>query len=175
MKLTPRERKILHIAQFQADIPIHEIARQAGMREHTVRHCIGSLLSRGIVEPVTLINLTALGFTEYLLYFSLAPVSAERRRSILKTILETESVSWASRVSGEYQFAVLLVVKSQLEIRLFLERLSDQNGEIFGRKAFSALNSWNYYPCSISRASNRKCASSNRQSLQTTTRRITGF
>lgn len=145
MKLTPKERKILFHAQFRAAEPLHEIARKAGVREHTVRHCLESLLLRKIIEPITLFNLGALGFGEYAIYFAFAPISLKQQNAVLQSMVASEQVNWVGGVGSEFQYLVVLNARNADDVWDFFSALAAKHGEIFGNKAFSIRRCWTFY------------------------------
>lgn len=145
MKLTPKEKRILATAQYRADAPLSVIAKLSGYREHTVRHCINSLLDRKLIEPFTLINVSALGFSDYAVFFSFAP-GCSSPKDVLAWIQSHEAVGWVGEVAGEFEHVVLLSVRDITEVAEFFAMLSERFGEVMASKSQSTRLSWCYFP-----------------------------
>ena len=97
MRLSAKEKTILHAIEHQATTPISEIEKQTGLKAHTIRYHIGNLKDRGlIVGKAPFINPYPLGYTDYTFYFSLAATSARKANSLLTTFMKEEGITWVA-------------------------------------------------------------------------------
>ena len=95
--LTPREKLIMQTAILQANVPVSELAKQLGMRAHTVRRGIEALYDRKIfLGKRPYINSFALGLTEYLFFVSLTGRPQDVREEFVQTLVNHERVGFVA-------------------------------------------------------------------------------
>ena len=80
MKIGTAEEKVLACIQHCALDPIPSLARKTGLKTHVVRYAVSRLKEAGIITgPRPFVNLFPLGYSSYLLYFSIAAASQRKR------------------------------------------------------------------------------------------------
>lgn len=132
MKLTEQQSRVISVAQFQADAPFSLISRQAGVREHTARRIIDSLLEKGVIVPFAVINLYRLGISEFDIYFSLGQETKKKKQIFLNKILSERATCWLQTVSGDFEYALGIAERSPIEATAFLDNISRQfSGNVF--------------------------------------------
>ena len=82
MKLTDKERKVLACVELQADMPIDQVRKQSGLRDHTIRYALKRLEERGIIQKIPVVNLSVMGFTMHNIFFSLSAESSRQKNSL---------------------------------------------------------------------------------------------
>lgn len=138
MKLTERDRQILTCIEHRANQPISSYRSRIGYKDHTIRHHMNNLRSRGvIVGQAPFINMYRLGYTDYTFFFSLAPEHGTQRDRFIKKLLSAEHVSWLALVGGDYQYGVSLCVKQSEDALAQLKKLSLELGNMLSDKALS--------------------------------------
>jgi DNA-binding Lrp family transcriptional regulator len=145
MPLTEKEKQIIAAVQLRADTPLAQIAKNLHLKEHTVRYAMHSLLERDMLRPHTLINLTALGYTEYEVLFSLSCPSAKTVRSFLEYLTACPRVTWLAAVSGDYQYVMILSAHDVGELADFFDNLFDRFGHIICDKEVANRISLTYF------------------------------
>ena len=143
--LSPRERKILAFVQLQADAPIQRIAREVGVQAHTVRSTLQNLVERGAIMPFTVVNPFPLGYSWYLLLFSLPAERKAVRQEVVQAFANIPEVSWLASFSGDFDYQVGFHAKSQLHAHAILNELSNASPYLFRHKSFALRTSFHYF------------------------------
>jgi DNA-binding Lrp family transcriptional regulator len=146
VKLTEKEAKTLACVDLRSDAPISLIQKESGLREHTIRHALRSLLRRQVITPVPFINLHRLGLTIYTIFFT---VSGEKRGSheaLIKALIAAPEIIWVGEFGGEFQYGIALATKRFQDFALFMSEISKKHGSVFHDKAISIEISFTMYP-----------------------------
>lgn len=151
MKLTQREIEILAALQYKADLPLSDVARMTGHREHTVRYTVESLVERGIISRRTYINIYPLGYFKEAFFFSLTPDSRKFRGPLLDFLIKSPQIGYVAELGGEYQYKVDICGRTLDEISWFLNELYEQFGEILQGKSHAILVQLADFPTKIIR------------------------
>ena len=78
MKLNPKDREILAAAELQGSATVAELGKLTGYRQHTVRYSLDRFKEQGLIRRRCYVNLFSLGYSYYILYFSLSPQAQEQ-------------------------------------------------------------------------------------------------
>jgi len=146
MKPGEKEKRILAQIQIQADRPLSDIASATGYREHTIRNCLKQLREAGIIRKCFCINPYRLGYFFQIFYFSILPDSRKHRPALIDFLVGSPHTSYVVEVGGEYQFKVAICAKDLTDIAAFIQRLSEEFGNILHQKCFSTSLSVNDFP-----------------------------
>ncbi|MCB0354713.1 MAG: Lrp/AsnC family transcriptional regulator [Bdellovibrionales bacterium] len=138
MRLSDKERLILHAAQLEAKATAKALSKATGFREHTVRYCLSSLRQRGVLEYVPFINVYPLGFTQFGLFFSLASERADSNAELLDFLSRSEYVSFIVQVGGDFQYGISVCTRDIFGLSAFLKLLASRFGNLFFSKAVAA-------------------------------------
>lgn len=137
-RFSDRELRVLAASVNRADLPVSELAKDLKLREHTVRYILANLKQRGeIYARVPFLNLYALGYCDFAVYFSLAPAKKSRIQDALKVLKHESSVTWMASLGGEFQYCMVITVTSALEVPALLDRLAKENGVILNSSILS--------------------------------------
>lgn len=145
IKLSQRECDVIAASELLADAPVGELRRLTGYRDHTIRYFIQRALERKVIARRCFINLNALGYSQFQIYFSLASQQKESRIGVIKELTTSEKVSWLGELGGEFQYGVSICVKSVQEVWDFLDDLSEKFGAIFTEKTVAIRVSLSYF------------------------------
>lgn len=147
MMLTDKQRKILCSVQLQASASVTKIAEETGYREHTVRYCLEDLRSRGILEAFAFVDPSALGYGNYVIYFSRAAESKLSRHEFVKALLQSPRTGWVAEFGGDFQYGVSIFARNVAEVNSFLSVLIERCGGCFFEKSFALPVSWTMFRC----------------------------
>jgi DNA-binding Lrp family transcriptional regulator len=146
VRLTQSERRVLAHLELAADVPLTEVARTMGVRMHTLRYALERLRARGIVSKRPFVNIYALGFSDYALFFSLAPEHQRNTTRFLKALALSDRVSWLATFGGDYHYGMSVSARSPAEVQSFLEQVSEAYPGIFYRKSLSVRTALTLFP-----------------------------
>ncbi len=144
-ELTQREREILAVCGLEADLPAAVVAKRAGCSEQTVRVALRGLLDRKLIVQRSCIDISQLGLSSYQLLFSLQTNHMSERQTLLNRLESLPGVVWFAELDGDYNY-VMTVCHGEIQLLLSrLDRIGDEFGEIFSKKAFAQqLLCWCY-------------------------------
>lgn len=146
VKLTEKEATVLACVELRANAPMALFRKESGLREHTIRYALRSLISRKVITPLPFINLHRLGYTVYSLFFTVGGEKRGAHDALIRSLVAAPNVLWVGEFGGEYQYGVGFGAKHLSELTLFLDALSKKHGAIFHDKAVSVQISSTVYP-----------------------------
>ena len=126
MRLSAKARAILAYAGLHADSSPTVIAKQLGLRVHTVRYTLDRLSRRGVIKKRWVIDLMACGWTRHEIFFALAPIARGTRRKMMEWLVKHPLCTYVAEVGGEFDYEVILVAKSSSQVQGVLGELSQQ-------------------------------------------------
>lgn len=147
MNLSKTRAKILSHAFLQADAPAVAIAKECGSTEKTVRNTLYLLRERNVINAFPLVNIHALGLTDYCIYFSLAFDEAKNRREVFNFLASSSQVAWLAELSGEFHFTVSVIAKDIFEVYRFFQSLSTKVCGISITKNLALRVNWTSFRC----------------------------
>ena len=159
MRLSPKQEQILAAAHLQANASIAELARTTGYRAHSVRYCLEELAERKIIQRFPLINIHALGITDYCVF--LAPAASKRvpRARLLQFFCSYPNAAFVAELSGEFSYTVSLFARSVFEIENFFGELTATLPDVSFQKSFALRTRWTLFPPKSSGARRTKLVS----------------
>ncbi|NQU78306.1 AsnC family transcriptional regulator [Candidatus Woesearchaeota archaeon] len=130
VQLTEKDKQILKILTKDASLSYMEIARKLKLTFDTVRYRIKNLEKKGIIAGYsTSINLSKLGYTEYLFKIKLSNISKEKYRRLRNVIRENNNIVYASYDININSFLFICAFKTPNEIgkisKVFRKNYSD--------------------------------------------------
>jgi DNA-binding Lrp family transcriptional regulator len=146
MKLSDIERKVLASLGQLGDCSVSELARRSGTKEHSARYAIRQLCQRKIIFPYTYISLRPLGYLARTITFSVYARDTETRQNLIQAIVSNSVVSWMAEFSGDFQFGCTIQVRTELEVRQFLDTLFCFPGIKILKKVVRSELALVYYP-----------------------------
>lgn len=145
MRLTDREKAILLASHFRGRGPVAALRKETGVRDHTIRYYLNRFREEKIVRPGVLIDLYALGYTEYEVYFSLAAEEERHKEELLKVLAASPQVAWFAELGGSYQYVMTLCVPAVSDVAAFLDKLAKRFGNIFFEKSLAVIVSFSLF------------------------------
>ncbi len=132
--LTPLQRKIVGLIQFDARLSVAEIARTLTVREGSVRYAIQALRENQIIYFSPLIDLSKLGLTTHTLLFSLNTKDRDKIERARNFLSSAPQITYASEIGGKFQFASAFVSRTVSGIAQFMQLLEHSIGDILLEK-----------------------------------------
>ncbi len=123
-KLSLEEKVVLQVALLQAEVPIRELAKQAGMQPHKVRYILSSFNESGIfLGKRAHVNAAAIGLVEYQTYLSLGAVTDAQHKEFPKFVSGLEGVSVVTDLAGEFQYDVRIMARTASDLNAVLDTI----------------------------------------------------
>jgi Lrp/AsnC family transcriptional regulator, leucine-responsive regulatory protein len=145
MELSEKERQVVSAMNLQADMPLAQVAREAGYREHVVRYALSSLLERSALQLALVVDEVKLGIHKYEALLSFSPPSIDALTSIEAELIKAPLLWWITKLSGPYDYYVSLCVTDESEIGLFFDSLREEFGSVFSKKSLAQYCGWAHF------------------------------
>lgn len=146
MKLTEKESLVIAALELRADAPMALVRKESGLRDHTIRYALRSLIERNVITPLPFINLHRLGLTVYSIFFTFGGEKRGAHNALIRALIAEPMVLWVGEFGGEYHYGVGVAVRRLGELTGFLDALSQKHGAIFRDKAISVQISSTIFP-----------------------------
>ncbi len=140
------ERRVIIGARFAARESIAALAERIGVRSYILQRAIKTLRDRGIISPYVAVDVSKLGFTDYAVFFSVSPETAQVHRKLVQFLLQSAQVPWAVELAGEYQYAFSLICRHISEVDEFLLSLGKAVGVEMTNRTVLTRTSWTLFP-----------------------------
>lgn len=146
MRLSAKQLELLAHVELRARDPVRELAKRAGVREHTARYFLNRFHDLGIVgEARPIIDVSRLGFVHYTLLFSLASKRPKDRTAVLEALRALPMVSWLFSLGGEFHYGVSFNVFTMHELVEVLDSLGARFGHLFFNKQVATQKAFVYF------------------------------
>ena len=136
MKTSPQEVQVLAAINKLGAAPVQKLAEHAGLKAHAVRYALQAMIDRKAIEPVSAINMQAIGLKPYMLYFSIKAATHAEEERAAQVAAAHQNVSWVAELSGEYQFGMQVLAPSAPAALKIIGDIRAQMGVTWFRKAF---------------------------------------
>ena len=140
------ERKVVIGSRFAARESITVLAKRIGLRSHIVQRALRNLRERAILSPYVAVDVSKLGFTDYAVFFSVSPESAQMHQKLVQFLLQSVQVPWAVELVGEYQYAFSLICRHISEVDEFLLSLGKAVRIEMTNRTVLTRTSWTVFP-----------------------------
>ncbi len=137
-KLTSNQEKILSALDLQGTLPLRELKKTTGLKEHTIRYCLKGLEEKKMLSVIPFLNVNCLGFSHYGIFFSLGTVKRTTHSALLDYLLKSENVSFLCELGGDYQYEITVCARDIGEVEKFLAELVAKFGSIFAGKSIGS-------------------------------------
>lgn len=125
--LSPATMVVFQASLTQGHLTAAELAKQLGLRPHTVRRALDTLKEKQILKGIRpYVNPYLLGLNEYYLYFTVQDGRTSIREAFINALCKHEQVSYVGEVGGDYQFEVRLLTRDARGMANFMDEISDK-------------------------------------------------
>lgn len=146
MRLSDREKQIIHHAALAADEPVSELARRCHQRVHNVRYTLNELIRRGVLTKRWVIDLMSCGWGRYEIFFSVASGAKKSKDKMIEWLTRLEHTTYLAEVGGEFDYELILLAQSSLQAHEILGETARRCGEISFSKVVAVHNRVHYFP-----------------------------
>ncbi len=134
MKLSASEGDILYATLMHGGVPVAQLARMVGCREHVVRRAISKFYENGLIARRVMINCMTLGYSSFHIYASLSSEGQRKKKEVIAHLVGSARTSTVLEVGGEYDLFTSVIVESARELAQFSEDVTSKFGPVFARK-----------------------------------------
>jgi Lrp/AsnC family transcriptional regulator, leucine-responsive regulatory protein len=146
-KFDLKDRKLLYELDINSRQSFGQLARKIGLSKNTVSYRIQNLQKEGIIKQFhTIINVSNLGYSVFRLYINLCNTNPEKEKEIVDFFKKKKIVTWMVSTEGEYNLAILLVVKNVSEMYGLWDDFIDKYMNYFDDRLLTLLTHSNYFP-----------------------------
>lgn len=146
MKLSAQEIKVLTAINKLGAAPIQKLADQSGLKSHTVRYALDGMIERKALAPFCGFNISAIGLTSYLVYFSFKSASPADEAQAISVAAANERVTWIAELSGDYQYGIEFLASSSSDAVKVVGEIRRRMNVPWFRKAFIETLSLHIWP-----------------------------
>jgi DNA-binding Lrp family transcriptional regulator len=126
-KIDKKDKALLYELSKDCRIPLSTLAKRVGLSRELVDYRLRRLIKKKvIVDFITDIDETKLGFSRYLIYQSWQNVDEETENEIIKHLTDHNQVSWITTTTGKWTVIFDLIAKSIDSVNEFIERLKSK-------------------------------------------------
>jgi DNA-binding Lrp family transcriptional regulator len=146
MKLSSHEVKVLAALNKLGRVPLQQLAKEAGLKSHSVRYALDRMLERKALVPCCAVNLYGIGLNNYIVYFSFKAASHADEERAVQIAAAHQQVTWVAELSGDYQYGMEVLASSTSEAVRVIGEVSRAMGVPWFRKAFIETLSLDIWP-----------------------------
>lgn len=140
LKLDLRDRRILVELDLTARKSDAEIARNVGLSKESTAYRIRRMLSNGTIRYFhTIVDTTQLGLHSFRVFLRLQGITPVQERALRKYLVEDTDIFWFASTYGNWQYSIVVNVRSAKEFMRFWHRLYERYGMFFEAKQVSEL------------------------------------
>ena len=104
------------------------------------------MIERGALAPFCAINVSAIGLTPYLVYFSFKAASHSDEQRAIQVAMGHQHVTWIAELSGDYQYGMEVLARSSSHAVKIFGEIRRSMGVPWFRKAFVETLSLHIWP-----------------------------
>ena len=128
LSITESEAAVLAAAQLQANATASLVSKQCGVAEHSVRYTLKKFSEAGVIVPRAVLNPERLGYTVYILFFSVSHDSSEHEQALREALCNSELTVSVFDLGGDYQYGVVMYAQEISEVYDFVAHLAGLSG-----------------------------------------------
>ncbi len=134
--LDAKDRKILGLLDFNARMPLSELAREVGLSKQSVDYRLNALQRKGVISgffPV--INTPLLGYKYCRIAVQFGNLPSDARKKLLEYVHTDSPLFWAFELGGEYDYLFVYWVHSLTEFESICRAFEAQFGNYIRKKS----------------------------------------
>ncbi len=145
-KLDKKDKKLIYELDLNSRRTLSKIGKKVGLTKNSVMYRIENLKKQGVIKNFhTILDVGKLGYISFRLYLDLQGVTKKKENEILNYLKDQRIITWIVSVDGEYDLAMLLLVKDIKELTSFWNKLFNKYLNYINRRSLVVMNSSYYY------------------------------
>jgi DNA-binding Lrp family transcriptional regulator len=142
MRITPTQAKVMSSVCLQADRAVPEIAKECKLRPHVARYAMQDLARSEHVRAFPIVNIHALGYTDYCVFLTLTSENKASRQKVLKFFADSPRTAWVAELSGEFHYTVSIFARDVFEVESYFRALAAAVPGVVVEKSLAIRVSW---------------------------------
>src|SRR3989338_458526 len=133
--LDKKDKKLLHLLDFNARLPVSRLAKEIGMSKQGTEYRLNSLQKIGVIKgfyPV--INVPKLGYLYCRLSLTLKNIDDEIESQILSYLKKDDRFFWIFTTQGIFDFLIVMWARSITEFKTAIDDLYSAFGHYIKSK-----------------------------------------
>lgn len=126
IKINPIQKELIARIALNANKPLHEIAKDMGIKERTLRYHLNYLRENNIIKKAPFLNIYPLGFQYVTVYFSIDAAKSTSVQKVIHILTQDKQVSWLAEVGGDFHFGASLRVRTVEEVKTIFDSWLDE-------------------------------------------------
>lgn len=145
-ELDKKDFQILSLLDWNARLPITQLAKKIGINKDVARYRIKNLEDKGIISGYySLIDMAKLGYLTFRGYISLINSDEKTEQDLLKYLDKKFNAGTIFLRDGEFQIGFLSWEKSIYEFQVKLNNLKKEFGVFFEKIEFTIFTEFSHY------------------------------
>jgi DNA-binding Lrp family transcriptional regulator len=144
--LTEQDRAVLAGLDSVGVSSISALAEASNLKAHAVRYRLQNLLEQDLLSPFCSIDPAAIGFSSYIVYFSLSSASPADTAEALNTLVSHQNVSWVGELSGSFQYGCTICARDATHAMSLLGQIIVAMGIEWQRKHITQRTHLVFWP-----------------------------
>lgn len=150
-----RNRKILSELDLNARIPLSTLSKKVLLSKQVVKYRIDKLINDNIIQGYnSIIDVSLLGKTRYLVYFKLVKLSTAEEQEWIEELYNSPKVSLVAKTIGAWDLILMLFTKSDVELDTILNDLTKNKKLNIREKLITSEIESRYFGVSLLHAQN---------------------
>lgn len=147
IKLDKKNIQILSILDWNARMPLTQIAKKIRLNKDVVRYRIANLEKEGVIEGYySLINIPKLGYITFRIYLDFVNTNKEIEDKIINYLDKKFNAGQIFKIDSEYDLGILVWEKSVYDLDKKLKELKKLFGNYISKEVMSVFTVLNHYP-----------------------------
>ena len=137
MRLTEIERRLIPALQLDATASLSALAKKLKTKNYKLQYALRRLCERKILRMVPFIDRSALGYSDYHVFFSLQDSQDRRRSRLLEQLEQKSGVVFIAELGGDYQYEMIFSAQSPREVAELIDWINSNFGRSLQHKEVS--------------------------------------
>ena len=142
MRITPTQGKVMSSVCLQADRAIPDIAKECKLRPHVARYALHELARNEHVRAFPIVNIHALGYTDYCVFLTLTSENRASRQKVLKFFADSPRTAWVAELSGAFHYTISIFARDVFEVESYFRALAAVVPGVVVEKSLALRISW---------------------------------
>jgi len=124
VKIDQKDRKILYELSKNCRIPLSTLSKKVALKREVVDYRIKRLIKQNvIVDFITEIDESKLGFNRYLIYFTFQNVDEAKEKELINYIVNNPFVAWTTTSTGKWSIIFDLIAENVHEVNGLIDEI----------------------------------------------------
>lgn len=146
VKLDKKDIRLLSILDWNARMPITQIAKQVQLNKDVVRYRMKNLEEQGVIKRYySLIDINKLGYMTFRGYFSFINFNSSVKDELISYLDNNFNAGIIFSRDGEYDLGIISWEKSVYGFQQKLAKLKQEFGDYFENVEFTIFTEFNHY------------------------------